>query len=162
MTPENLHKILFVCTGNVCRSPAAEAILRHKAGEQGFGKALFLDSAGTSDEHNGEAPTNLSVLEAGRRGYDIAQLRARKIKQADFNDFDTIICMTRDHKQQLESGYDAGSANVILFHDIAPDDLPIDLIDPWGKPASAYSQMYDLLELGLKSYTNQLRQKQGV
>jgi protein-tyrosine phosphatase len=88
-----LHRVLFVCLGNICRSPTAEGVFRAKAEAAGLSTHLTIDSAGTSNYHPGEPPDARSQANARRRGYDLSKLRARAVTEADFERFDLLIAM---------------------------------------------------------------------
>lgn len=90
------RSILFVCTGNICRSPTADGVLRRLAPH------LAVDSAGTHDYHVGEAPDARSIATAKRHGYDLSSLRARQVTQEDFHRFDVILAMDRGHYRLLK------------------------------------------------------------
>lgn len=109
-------RILFVCLGNICRSPSAEAVMRARAPD------LALDSAGTSDWHVGAPPCPQMVAAAGRRGVDLSALRARQIHAGDFAAFDLIIGMDGDNIREIERLRPAGSTTPVrLFTDYAPE-----------------------------------------
>ena len=95
-------KVLFVCTGNICRSPTAHGVFRDRIAAAGLADRVFCDSAGTHGYHTGEAPDRRSVIAAGKRGYDLSDLRARQVTYDDFTDFDVIYCMDAGHKLTLE------------------------------------------------------------
>src|SRR5690606_13488103 len=88
-----LMRVLFVCLGNICRSPTAEGVLRHKLHEAGLVGQVQVDSAGTGDWHVGKAPDARTRVAAQRRGYDLSQLRARQVAAEDFARFDLILAM---------------------------------------------------------------------
>src|SRR5213592_5302144 len=92
---DNKFGVLFVCTGNICRSPTAEAIFRKLAADAGM--AVTADSAGTHGYHIGEPPDSRAQKAAAKRGYDLSALRARTIEGADFQRFDLILAMDQDH-----------------------------------------------------------------
>ncbi len=94
-----MHSILFVCLGNICRSPTAEAVARQMARTRGL--ALQVDSAGTGDWHVGAAPYGPMQQAAARRGYPMADLRARQVTAADFARFDMILAMDGDNLRKL-------------------------------------------------------------
>ncbi len=109
------QRILFVCLGNICRSPTAEGVLRAKNAE------LTIDSAGTGRWHVGEPPCPPMIDAAARRGYDISGLRARQITPADFTRFDLIIGMDGDNIRDIERiRPDGAETEVCLFTDFAP------------------------------------------
>lgn len=87
--------VLFVCMGNICRSPTAEAVFRHQVKAAGFEKEIYIDSAGTHDFHTGEPPDERAQRAAVRRGYDTRELRARRIRETDFEDFHYILAMDK-------------------------------------------------------------------
>lgn len=109
------RRILFVCLGNICRSPAAEGVVRAKAPD------LELDSCGTGDWHVGEAPYGPMQRAARARGYDLSGLRARQFTPADFDRFDLILCMDAANLRDVEAQRPPGSqVPVRLFTDYAP------------------------------------------
>ena len=114
--PATPPRILFVCLGNICRSPAAEGVVRRLA----EGRPLVLDSAGTGNWHVGEPPYGHMQRAAKRRGYDLSALRARQVKVQDFKDFDLILAM------------DPGTgATLKLFMDYAPQTSVTAVPDPY-------------------------------
>lgn len=94
--------VLFVCMGNICRSPTAEAVFRHQVRTAGFEHAIYIDSAGTHDFHAGEAPDDRAQRAAERRGYDTSRLRARCVEKRDFEFFHYILAMDRGNLALLE------------------------------------------------------------
>src|SRR5690606_21957555 len=96
-----LTRVLFVCTGNICRSPTAEGVFRHLLREAGMDGRIGADSAGTHGYHVGEAPDRRTVACARRRGIDLSGLRARRVRAGDFEDFDLILAMDRGHLARL-------------------------------------------------------------
>ena len=93
-------RVLFVCLGNICRSPAAEGVLRHLAGQRGLQDRVEVDSAGTGDWHCGDLPDARMRQHAARRGYDLSS-RARQVRPEDFAAFDLILVMDRQNRQDL-------------------------------------------------------------
>jgi protein-tyrosine phosphatase len=98
----SVKRILFVCTGNICRSPTAEAVARAKALALGVSDRLDFDSAGLESYHVGDAPDGRARARATLRGYDLSKLRARKIAPADFEHFDLILAMDRGYLAELD------------------------------------------------------------
>lgn len=110
-------RILFVCLGNICRSPSAEGVVRALAGDK-----LDIDSAGTGSWHIGEPPCPPMIEAAGRRGVDISRLRARQMTRGDFGRFDLIIGMDAQNIDDIERLRPAGDATPVrLFTDYAPE-----------------------------------------
>lgn len=107
-----MHRILFVCLGNICRSPTAEAVTRAKAPH------LSIDSAGTANYHTGSPPYGPMQQTAKQRGYDLSTLRARQFTPDDFNDFDLIIAMDAENADDIEAQRPTGATTpVVLFTD---------------------------------------------
>lgn len=123
-------RVLFVCLGNICRSPAAEGVARTMATAEGQG--VQFDSAGTSDWHVGEAPYGPMQTAARARGYDLAALRARQFVGEDFDRFDQIVAMDGKNLQDIERMRPPGSATpVTLFTDFAPQMNMDHVPDPY-------------------------------
>lgn len=121
------HRILFVCLGNICRSPTAEAVTRAKAAARGLD--LTLDSAGTGTWHLGKPPYGPMQTAAHAKGYDLSTLRARQVSPADFGAFDLIIAMDAENMADLAA---FGPADrVSLFTDFAPDTTATHVPDPY-------------------------------
>ena len=95
--------LLFVCMGNICRSPTAEAVMRHRLHQHGLAERITVDSAGTHNYHPGKPPDARTQKHAASRGYDLSPLRARQILAADFDRFDLILTMDWDNQALTES-----------------------------------------------------------
>ncbi|WP_301547065.1 MULTISPECIES: low molecular weight protein-tyrosine-phosphatase [unclassified Duganella] len=95
--------VLFVCMGNICRSPTAEGVFRHRAAAAGLADRLVIDSAGTHGYHVGEPPDARSMEHAANRGYDLSAQRSRKVAASDFENFDHVLAMDHDNLRLLEA-----------------------------------------------------------
>ena len=138
-------KILFVCLGNICRSPTAEGVLRHLAEQEAPRLALDIDSAGTADYHIGAPPDLRSQRAALRRGIDLSGLRARQVTQDDFARFDLILAMDRDNLRELQAMKPPHSRAVLkLFMEYAPELNLHDVPDPYYRDAGAFEEVLDL------------------
>ncbi len=125
-----MKRILFVCLGNICRSPAAEGVFRSIARESGL--QVEIDSAGTSDWHLGEAPYPPMQQAAHARGYDLSALRARQFRPADFEEFDLIIGMDADNIANMERRRPPDNQTPLcLFTDYAPESGADHVPDPY-------------------------------
>lgn len=149
--------VLFVCMGNICRSPLAEGVLRGVAARDDAIQ-LRVDSAGTHAYHVGEPPDPRAIAAAQRRGYDITRLRARTVKAEDFNRFDLIVAMDRDNLsilRQRARGADTELALFMQYAGAAETDVP----DPYYGDEHAFEHALDLIEQGIASLIEQLRQR---
>lgn len=157
-------QVLFVCLGNICRSPTAEAVFRQKADKAGWGRMLQADSAGISALHAGEAPDARSQQHARTRGYDLSGLRARALERADFSRFDLIVCMDQSVLGAVRSQRQAVSAptEVALFLDYLPGHEGCDVPDPYYGGATGFEDVLDLVEQGSDALLRHLLKKQGV
>ena len=139
-------RVLMVCTGNICRSPTAEAVLQHKLVEQSIDARVEVDSAGTENWHSGKPPTGPAIAEGKARGYDLSRLRARQLSDADFMDFDLVLAMDRGHLELLNSRRPEGAkARVRLFMDFAAAG-PAEVPDPYYGDEDDYRHALDLIE----------------
>ena len=151
------NRILFVCLGNICRSPTAEGVLRGIAGREFAGMPLYVDSAGTADSHVGKPPDRPTVAAGRRRGYELASLRARRVAPADFEAFDYILAMDRANLAELEQleGPVTG-ARLGLFLEFAPE-LGIDEVpDPYYGGIEDFERVLDLCESGARGLLRRL------
>ena len=139
--------VLFICTGNICRSPTAHALLMHKARIAGV--AFDVDSAAISDEERGNPPDPRSVAEARRRGIEMPAHRARQVRAADFEGFDWIVGMTAQHCAALRRLAPAGTAHKVhLLTEFAEADEG-DVPDPWYGGQQAFVEAFDLIDRGV-------------
>jgi protein-tyrosine phosphatase len=138
-------RVLFVCLGNICRSPTAEGVLRHLAAKEAPGLALDIDSAGTADYHIGAPPDPRSQHAALKRGIDISGLQARQVAADDFARFDLILAMDAENLRELRALQPRNSrAAVKLFLDYARDLGLRDVPDPYYRDAAAFEEVLDL------------------
>ena len=145
-------KVLFVCTGNICRSPTAEGVLRHKLTKAGLAGRVRVDSAGMIDYHAGEPPDRRAIQRAARRGYNLRDQRARQLRSADFETFDLLLGMDRGHFRQLARLCPPQFAErVKLFLEYAAvAGLPAEVPDPYYGGREDYDYALDLIEPGVE------------
>ena len=157
------YGVLFVCTGNICRSPSADGILRHKAAEAGLADRLLVDSAGTHGFHIGDPPDPRAIRQAGARGYDLTPLRARQLTRQDFADFDLILGMDQGHMRRMADLAPPGSkAEIMLFMDCAePRPATREVPDPYYGDLRDYDHALDLIEEAMPGLLNRIQQALG-
>jgi protein-tyrosine phosphatase len=138
--------VLFVCLGNICRSPTAHGIFQQRVDRCGLGEHILVDSRGTGDWHIGRPPDPRSVAAARRRGYDLSPLRARQIEVGDFRRFDYILAMDSDnlrHLQQLQPRDFRGELALFLdYGGLGALDVP----DPYYGGPEEFDAVLDLVE----------------
>ena len=142
-----MTKVLFVCTGNICRSPTAEGVLRHLAKDAGV--EIHVESAGTHDYHVGNAPDTRTQQHARGRGYDLSAQRARQVRKRDFEEFDLIVAMDRGHLEILQDNCPPQHQGKLRML-VRGHDVP----DPYYGGAEGFEQVLDMVEaacLGLLS-----------
>lgn len=142
-------RLLFVCTGNICRSPTAEGVMRVMAAKAGLADRLVLDSAGTHDYHVGEPPDPRTQRAARARGYDLSALRARQVCRDDFFRFDWLLAMDRGHLAILERLRPPGArAEVALFLRHSRRFPNGEVPDPYYGGPEGFAAVLDLIEEG--------------
>lgn len=140
-------RILFVCMGNICRSPTAEGVFRRLVAERAPDLEIEIDSAGTHDYHVGDPPDPRSVAAAARRGVDLRQLRAREVRDEDFESFDLIIAMDRLNRETLlDRSPELFRERIRLFMEFASDSEVEDVPDPYYGGAPGFERVLDLAE----------------
>jgi protein-tyrosine phosphatase len=153
-------KILFVCLGNICRSPTAEAVFRAVAAREAPELAVEVDSAGTAGYHIGEPPDIRMRKAASRRGYDMSPFRARIVEPRDFERFDLILAMDRENLTTLQNRAPAYSRErVRLFLEFAPDATVTEVPDPYYGGPNGFEEVLDLVEAATRGLLQHLRQR---
>lgn len=153
-------RILLVCMGNICRSPMAEGLVRHKARERGMD--VRTDSAGTIDSHVGETPDRRAQKCMDDHGIDISDLRARQIRPSDFHEFDLLLAMDLDNLKGLRriAPNDALLDKARLMMDFAPD-LPQEVPDPYFGGQDGFEEVYRMLDAACEDLLDRLQQNGG-
>lgn len=140
-------KVLFVCMGNICRSPTAEAVFRHYVEQAGLQEHIHIDSAGTHDYHIGDAPDLRTQRAAKQRGYDMSQLRGRQVGVEDFGRFDYVLAMDEANLSILRRlrPQDATS-HLGLFLEFAEQHREREVPDPYYGGADGFERVLDMVE----------------
>jgi protein-tyrosine phosphatase len=155
-------KILFVCLGNICRSPTAEIVFRCVAAQEAPHLPLHIDSAGTAGYHVGEPPDQRTQEAARRRGYDMAALRARIVEPEDFERFDLILAMDHANLEVLRRRAPAGHRDrVRLFMEFAPEALVEEVPDPYYGGPTGFEQVLDLVESAARGLLRHVQEQRG-
>ncbi len=158
--PES-RAVLFVCLGNICRSPTAEGVFRHYA--QGCPSLnLAVDSAGTAAYHTGKAPDSRARQAAARRGYDLSALRARQVVTEDYHRFDYLLAMDRQNLDDLLRRRPPGArADVRLLLDFAEGVSLREVPDPYYGGEQGFEQVLDLVEAASAGLLSHLLEQAG-
>lgn len=147
-------RILFVCLGNICRSPLAEGVMRHMAGD----RPIQVDSAGTGSWHIGDPPDRRSIAVASKHGIDISAQRGRTFGRSDFDDFDLILAMDHDNLAKLEAIMPAKArARVHLFMAYILGQAT-DVPDPYYEGPEGFERVYSMLSEGCSSLVAKLEE----
>lgn len=151
-------RVLFVCMGNICRSPTAEGVFRKLVGDRGLDALIESDSAGTHDYHIGEPPDARSQEAAARRGYDLGMLRARQVGVEDFAAFDHVLAMDQANRTALlhlcPQQY---RERVRLFLEFAPQCGRREVPDPYYGGARGFEDVLDLVEAAAQGLLNHIK-----
>jgi protein-tyrosine phosphatase len=142
---KNIKSVLFVCMGNICRSPSAEAVFRHKMNDKGI--ALTIDSAGTTGSHAREKPDHRAQKIGVERGYSFDKIKARKITVEDFAKFDLVLAMDEHNIKELKKvAPNAQHEKIQLFLEYAENFEELEVPDPYYGGARGFKFVLDLVE----------------
>jgi protein-tyrosine phosphatase len=153
-------RILFVCMGNICRSPTAEGVFRAQVAAAGLSERILTDSAGTHGYHIGDPPDPRSIQAAKARGIDISDLRARMVRADDFQTFDLVLAMDAQNHQALGALCKAERADCVkMFLDFVPEMKRRDVPDPYYGDGAGFEHVLDLCEAASRGLLKHLRAK---
>ena len=142
-----MTNVLFVCMGNICRSPSAEGVFRHMVNEAGLGEVVRIDSAGTHNFHVGEAPDARAVAAARKRGYEITRTAARQVSAEDFREFDLILAMDWENLSALQQQCPKPHQHkLMLMMRFANEFEEATVPDPYYGGPEGFSKVIDYLE----------------
>ena len=158
MTEKKTVSVLFVCMGNICRSPTAEGVFTKLVHDSGLAERLLIDSAGTHDYHVGKPPDDRAQRAALGRGVDISRLRARQVSRDDFEEFDHILAMDRDNLNGLLYLCPAQhQRKVRLFLEYAPNWTEREVPDPYFGGAQGFERVLSMVEDAARGLLVQIR-----
>jgi len=153
-------RVLFVCLGNICRSPTAEGIFRQLVEDQNLSERIEADSAGTHAYHVGEPPDARAQAAAARRGVDLSVLRGRLATRQDIEEFDYILAMDRGNLDALLSITPSGMDHKVkLLMEFAPNARAQDVPDPYYGGTAGFDQVIDMLEEAAQGLLEELRRR---
>lgn len=159
-TPET-SSVLFVCLGNICRSPLAEGVFLHLLRRQGLDEAIQVDSAGTGSWHVGEMADPRSQEVAGRHGIPLPS-RARQVTPSDLQDFDWVVAMDRKNLEALEEMRDehGGDARLVLLRDFDPEPGDGEVPDPYYGGPQGFDTVYEMVLRSSHGLLNEIQSEE--
>lgn len=153
-------KVLFVCMGNICRSPTAEAVFRARVKEAGLEELILIDSSGTHDYHIGAAPDLRTQRAALQRGYDMSALRGRQVEVADFSRFDYVLAMDNANLDNLHRICPPAQRDRVgLFMEHASRHSEREVPDPYYGGADGFERVLDMVEDAAEGLLQHIRQR---
>lgn len=160
MSDPGVVKVLFVCMGNICRSPTAHGVFRHLVRESGLEALIEVDSAGTHAYHVGEPPDRRARETALTRGIDIGDLRARRAEVEDFHYFDYVLAMDQDNYHSLGRICPGGmESKLVLFMDFAPELRRREVPDPYYGGQQGFEQVFDMVEAAARGLLDDISRR---
>jgi len=153
-------KVLFVCMGNICRSPTAEVVFRHYVERAGLSEKIVIDSAGTHDYHIGSSVDSRTQKAAQQRGYDMSDLRGRQVEAADFSSFDYVLAMDHGNLAILQNlAPKNGNTHPKLFLEYARYHAELEVPDPYYGGADGFERVLDMVEDAAQGLLQEIQQK---
>lgn len=152
-----MRSILFVCLGNICRSPTAEGLMLNHLAAAGLANRIRVDSAGTGGWHAGEPPDRRTIAAARKHGVDLTPLRARQVRTADFSAFDLIVGMDRQNVADLRRLAPKDSAARIGLWLEEALGLPSEVPDPYYEDERAFDAVFNLCDRAARAFVDRLR-----
>ena len=154
--------VLMVCTGNICRSPTAEVVLRHKLEHAGLGERVHVASAGTTDYHVGAPADDRSARHAHLRGYDLSGHRARQVQAADFERFDLLLAMDLGHLEELQDACPRQHRHKLRrLMEFAPAGLADEVADPYYGGTKGFETVLDHVEAACDGLVRHIRSERA-
>jgi protein-tyrosine phosphatase len=151
-----MKRVLFVCLGNICRSPAAEGVMKKVVSDRNLDRDFFIDSAGTSSYHIGEPADRRMRSAAQRRGIELTS-RSRMVSPRDMNEFDLVVAMDRKNYRELEALVTgAGRKNIRMLSDFLEDTWADEVPDPYYGGDDGFEQVLDMLEAACPKIVEEL------
>lgn len=155
--------ILFVCMGNICRSPTAQGVFEKVVEQEGLSEVILIDSAGTHAYHVGERPDARATQAAAKRGIDLSTQRARRVAADDFTAFDYVLAMDRANYEDLLSiSATEHTYKLRLFLDFAPELAEQEVPDPYYGGATGFERVLDLIEQAARGLLTDIRQQHSI
>lgn len=160
ITKESPFKIVFVCLGNICRSPTAEGIFQHLVNERGLDPYFYVDSAGTSAYHIGEPANSKSQKLANEHGIELRS-RARQFEKNDLEEFDLIVAMDRENLANIKSldGSKDYEEKIVLLRDFDPNPGDGEVPDPYFGGMDGFKNVFDIVKRSCKALLDELEEK---
>ena len=158
MSQDNKVKVLFVCMGNICRSPTAEGVFRKYVQDQGLDSVIEIDSAGTHAYHVGEPPDRRAQSAASNRDIDLSMLRGRQFRAEDFDEFDYVLAMDQSNFYAMQTLQSEDTAtNFSLFLEFAQSYSETEVPDPYYGGDSGFEYVLNLIEDASKGLLEHIR-----
>ena len=155
-------KVLFVCLGNICRSPTADGVFRQAVVQRGLTEHIKVDSAGTAAYHVGNPPDHRSILAAKKRGYDLSFLRARQAVVEDFEEFDYVLAMDHENLLNLKaikpSNFTGHLGLFLDFAEVSESEVP----DPYYGGDQGFEDVYQMLERATRNLLDHIRDEHKI
>ncbi len=155
-------KVLFVCMGNICRSPTAEGLFKHLIEEAGLTDSISTDSAGTHAYHIGSPPDQRAQSAASKRGIDLSTLRGRKVETEDFQQFDYVLAMDNSNFSNLQDVAGKAVDNLFMFLNFSEKYSETEVPDPYYGGDQGFEHVLDLIEDASKGLLDDIRKKHNI